>query len=103
MAKRKDLSEVMKQSAAPQQALQSEVSVATDQLVIGAIELQESRAPQPLPPSRQGKKTIAGHFDPAVSRQLRTIALEEDSSVQALLQEALNDLFTKRGNPPIAS
>jgi hypothetical protein len=53
-------------------------------------------------PSRQGKKTIAGHFDPAVSRQLREIALVEDSSVQELLREALNDLFTKRGRPPIA-
>jgi hypothetical protein len=54
------------------------------------------------PPSRQGKKTIAGHFDPAVSRQLREIALAEDSSVQELLREALNDLFHKRGRPPIA-
>jgi hypothetical protein len=54
------------------------------------------------PPSRQGKKTIAGHFDPAVSKQLHQIALDEDSSVQALLREALNDLFIKRGRPPIA-
>ena len=53
-------------------------------------------------PSRQGKKTIAGHFDPAVSRQLREIALAEDSSVQELLREALNDLFLKRNRPPIA-
>lgn len=61
-------------------------------------------APLPAlpPPSRQGKKTIAGHFDPAVSRQLREIALAEDSSVQELLREALNDLFIKRGRPPIA-
>jgi hypothetical protein len=54
------------------------------------------------PPSRQGKKTIAGHFDPTVSRQLREIALAEDTSVQELLREALNDLFLKRGRPPIA-
>ena len=59
-------------------------------------------APSLQPPSRQGKKTIAGHFDPAVSRQLREIALAEDSSVQELLREALNDLFLKRGRPPIA-
>jgi hypothetical protein len=59
-------------------------------------------AKQSLPPSRQGKKTIAGHFDPAVSRQLREIALAEDSSVQELLREALNDFFIKRGRPPIA-
>ncbi len=54
------------------------------------------------PPSRRGKKTIAGHFDPAVSRQLRELALNEESSVQELLREALNDLFRKRGRPPIA-
>jgi hypothetical protein len=58
---------------------------------------------QPVPPSRQGKKTVAGHFDPAVSRLLRQIALEEDTSVQDLLREALNDLFAKRGRPPVAS
>ncbi|RMF07764.1 MAG: hypothetical protein D6773_03195 [Alphaproteobacteria bacterium] len=55
-----------------------------------------------LPPSRQGKKTIAGHFDPAVSRQLRALGLEHDRTVQDLLSEALNGLFEKYGKPPIA-
>jgi hypothetical protein len=62
----------------------------------------EHRSTALQPPSRQGKKTIAGHFDPAVSKQLREIALAEDSSVQELLREALNDLFIKRNRPPIA-
>ena len=62
----------------------------------------EQHVSVPQPPSRQGKKTIAGHFDPAVSKQVREIALAEDSSVQELLREALNDLFVKRGRPPIA-
>lgn len=53
-------------------------------------------------PSRRGKKTIAGFFDPAASRQLRQIALEEGSNVQELLREALNDLFEKRGKARIA-
>jgi hypothetical protein len=54
-------------------------------------------------PSRRGKKTIAGFFDPAVSRQLKQIALEEEgSSVQELLREAINDLFEKRGKSRIA-
>jgi hypothetical protein len=55
-----------------------------------------------IAPSREGKKAITGFFDPAVSRQLKQIALEEDSNIQALLREALNDLFTKRGRSPIA-
>lgn len=54
------------------------------------------------PPSRQGKKAITGFFDPAVSRQLKQIALNEDKTVQLLLTEALNDLFVKYRNKPIA-
>ncbi len=54
------------------------------------------------PPSRTGTKAITGHFDPAVSKQLKQIALDEDSTIQALLAEALNDLFKKYGKSPIA-
>ena len=36
-------------------------------------------------PSRKSTKHVGGYFDPAVSKQLREIALTEDSSVQALL------------------
>jgi hypothetical protein len=46
-------------------------------------------------PSREGKRAITGFFDPAVSKQLRTIAVNRDSTVQDLLGEALNDLFEK--------
>ena len=53
-------------------------------------------------PSRTGLKTIAGHFDPAVSRQLRSLALERDTSLQELLREAINDLFQKYQRPPLA-
>jgi hypothetical protein len=53
-------------------------------------------------PSRIGKKTVAAHFDPAVSKQLKQIGLETDHSTQALLREAINDLFNKYGKPPIA-
>jgi hypothetical protein len=53
-------------------------------------------------PSRVGKKTVAAHFDPAVSKQLKHLALERDTSTQGLLREAINDLFAKHGKPPIA-
>jgi hypothetical protein len=53
-------------------------------------------------PSRIGKKTVAAHFDPAVSKQLKLIGLESDRSTQALLREAINDLFLKYGKNPIA-
>jgi hypothetical protein len=50
-----------------------------------------------LPPSRRGKKIVSGYFDPAVSRQLKQLALDHDKTVQSLLAEALNDLFEKYG------
>lgn len=75
-----------------------------------AILLDEGRvavgdAPKPttaVPPSRQGKKMISGHFDKDVHRQLKMLALEKDTSIQSLLSEALNALFERNNKPPIA-
>lgn len=53
-------------------------------------------------PSRAGKKAITGYFDPAVSTQVRQLALDEDTSVEALVGEALDLLFEQRGLPQIA-
>jgi hypothetical protein len=49
--------------------------------------------PTALPPSRKGKKIISGYFDPAAARQLKQLALDNDTTAQALLTEALNDLL----------
>lgn len=46
-------------------------------------------------------KQIAGHFPAEVSWQLRELAAERRTTVQALLGEALNDLFQKHGKPEI--
>jgi len=62
----------------------------------------EIAAAGPRTPSRIGKKTVAAHFDPAVSKQLKHIGLEHDRSTQDLLREAINDLFQKYGKGPIA-
>ena len=66
----------------------------------------EGDAPAPVsytPPSRKGRKTIAGHFEVEVWKQLHTIALEEDTSLQALLCEGINLVFAARGKPEIAT
>ena len=55
-----------------------------------------------IPPSRQGKKIISGHFDKDVHRQLKMLAFEKDTSIQSLLSEALNALFEQNDKPPIA-
>ena len=52
--------------------------------------------------NREGKKAISGFFSPDAAKQLKQIALNEDSTVQALLTEALNDLFIKHNHKPIA-
>ncbi len=53
-------------------------------------------------PSRAGRKAIIGYFDPMVSKQVRQLALDEDTSVEALVGEALDLLFEQRGLPQIA-
>lgn len=53
------------------------------------------------PKSRAGKKTIVGHFDPAVAWQLRKLALDRQVTVQKLLEEAFGDLFEKHHLPRI--
>lgn len=58
---------------------------------------------RPVPkPSRKGKVLVAGHFPVEVSTQLRIMAAEERSTVQALIAEALDLLFAKRRKPQIA-
>ena len=51
--------------------------------------------------SRIGKASVTGYFSPAVRRQLRKLAADSDTTIQALLGEALNDLFAKHGLPEI--
>ena len=48
-------------------------------------------------PSRQGTRLVGGHFASDVAKQIRILAAEEDVTVQALLEEALSDLFVKKG------
>lgn len=48
-------------------------------------------------PSRDGRRFLGGHFDPTVVRQMKMLAAEEDTTTQALLEEALDMLFVKKG------
>jgi hypothetical protein len=62
----------------------------------------EVRAPPKFHrPSREGRRLIAGHFDPKVAKQLKLLAAEEETTVQALLEEALDLLFLKKGKGAI--
>jgi len=48
-------------------------------------------------PSRVGKRSIGGHFEPKVAQAIRILAAQQDITVQVLLAQALNDYFQKNG------
>ena len=51
---------------------------------------------------RDSTVMVGGHFPPHVLRQLRMIAAEEDTTNQALIAEALDLLFMRKGKQKIA-
>jgi hypothetical protein len=51
-------------------------------------------------PARVGKKAVSGYYSLELSRALNMLALEEDTSLQALLGEAIDDLLRKYGRHP---
>ena len=68
--------------------------------------VREVRPPQPsidvetASKHRQGKKALIAYFTPSVSKALRQIALDEDTTMQALLGEAIDLLMRDRGKHP---
>lgn len=69
-------------------------------------------APPPSPPkvaegavssvakAREGKKPVMGYFSPQVRRTLHQLALDEGTTIQALLGESLDLLMRARGKHP---
>jgi hypothetical protein len=53
-------------------------------------------------PDRAGKRATLFQIPEAAKKQLAFLAIESDTTQQALLTEALNMLFSKYGKPPIA-
>jgi len=53
-------------------------------------------------PDRAGKRATLFHIPAAAKKQLAVLAIERETTQQALLAEALNDLFKKHGKPAIA-
>jgi hypothetical protein len=52
--------------------------------------------------TRAGKKKVTASLDPAAHKQLRQLGLDQDMTTEALLIEAINDLFKKYSKRPIA-
>ena len=54
------------------------------------------------PASRIGKKGVTFYLEPDAVKQLRTLSIDEETTLQALMIEAANMLFKKRGKAEIA-
>jgi hypothetical protein len=52
--------------------------------------------------SRAGRQFIAAHVLPEAAKQFKLLAVQTDKTAQALLIEAINDLFAKHGLSRIA-
>lgn len=58
-------------------------------------ETPSRKGPSKRPPSREGKRMLSIYLDPLAWKQLRMLALETDTTAQALGEEAINLLFAK--------
>lgn len=65
--------------------------------------------PEPKPerksqtaPSREGKKQVCAHINKKAFHQLHILRLEKDTSIEELIRQGLNALFTMNDKPPIA-
>lgn len=47
--------------------------------------------------TRAGKKKVTVALDPAIHKRLKSLAVEQEQTTEALLQEAIADLFDKHG------
>ncbi len=52
-------------------------------------------------PSRADKVNVSGWFDPAYKRSMRMVQAITDKKLEALLAEAMNDLFAKYDVPQV--
>lgn len=52
--------------------------------------------------NKSKKRLVGGHFTKETQQQIRIIAASQDMTIQALLTEAINDLFEKHSYPRIA-
>lgn len=52
--------------------------------------------------TREGKRNATAYLEAEAFQQLKLIAVREDTTVQALLLEGINEVFAKRGLSRIA-
>lgn len=90
--------------AALQQVAGSRMARSAPQEPQEAVSVSEATNPPAVQrkPSRAQKSHIGGYFAPDVHQQLKIIAAEQGKTVQQLMGEALNYLFSQYGKAEIA-
>lgn len=63
-------------------------------------DVQQGTAPT-TPPSRIGRKAIAGYFSPEMSLAMHMCARRHNLSLQDLMAEAFDDVLRKYGESPV--
>ena len=98
MAKPNPLTQGLKQ----QQARQAEATAPQAPAAAPVGAPVALRAAKSVPPSRAGRVLIGGHFAPEVQTELKVLAAQERTSVQALIAEGINAVFARRQKAQIA-
>lgn len=98
MSKKPSLAESLRQAA--QMTEPSSLPVAAPILVVaGAVPKKLASKPAATfhAATRAGKKKVTAPLAPEDHKRLRRLALDRDATTEALLVEAINDLFAKYG------
>lgn len=66
-----------------------------------AVETTEPVSAPAVTPSRVGKTMIAGYFTPEMAKAVKLLAVERDTTVQALIGEGLDAVLHKYGKHPM--
>ena len=104
MAKRPSLAETMRQVAASPDPQPAAPAPAKAAVAAAPAPEPEREAPAPRPyfaATRVGKKKVTAALSPAAHKQLKGLAVERETKSEALLAEAIRDLFAKYGKPSI--
>jgi len=101
MRKRPSLAETMRQAVTPD-ARPDGAPQATMAKPSAPAQERPARATGFYAATRAGKKKVTAALDPPAHKQLKQLGLDRDTTTEALLLEAIRDLFTKYGKPPIA-
>ena len=102
-ASRPSLADRLAAVAAPPQRPTPDKAAATRTSPVKAAkdEVSEPVAAPAVTPSRVGKTMSAGYFSPEMAKAVKLLAVERDTTVQALIGEGLDAVLHKYGKHPM--